>query len=308
MTYDILVHHGIIGMKWGVRNGPPYPLSKQKSRSVQEKGKKKAKEGGLAELLELTFVAASVVAPIALSKLSEKKAQKSIERGKKEVDRIVKDLDMKSTADFPRKEKPVENTLQSVKEDLRACNPAKGEYNCVATTAAYDLRRRGYDVVAKQEYDAEYMDVAQYANYYKDYKVQRYPDLRNLSGKDAMKKVEDRLGEYPDGARGSVRIMFKESEVWRFGCYGHAMAWQKVEGKVHWIDPQSGEIFQNDSRLMKILTDVADPGRFQTARLDDLELQDNVTTAMQNMIGVPTGKKSNASNDNAALNVIKKRR
>ena len=34
-----LYHHGIQGQKWGIRNGPPYPLESGKgsSRSVKEK-------------------------------------------------------------------------------------------------------------------------------------------------------------------------------------------------------------------------------------------------------------------------------
>lgn len=41
---DILIHEGIGGMKWGVRNGPPYPLTRsQASASEKKKGFKESK-------------------------------------------------------------------------------------------------------------------------------------------------------------------------------------------------------------------------------------------------------------------------
>ena len=39
-----LIHHGIEGQKWGVQNGPPYPLSRQKDSSRKDDAKKKIKE------------------------------------------------------------------------------------------------------------------------------------------------------------------------------------------------------------------------------------------------------------------------
>lgn len=38
---ESLEHHGIDGMKWGVRNGPPYPLERQKGAKLSSKQKAK---------------------------------------------------------------------------------------------------------------------------------------------------------------------------------------------------------------------------------------------------------------------------
>lgn len=39
-----LYHHGVIGQKWGEKNGPPYPLSEGQKSAAEKKGHKTAEQ------------------------------------------------------------------------------------------------------------------------------------------------------------------------------------------------------------------------------------------------------------------------
>ena len=174
-----LSHHGIKGMHWGVRNGPPYPLDEKVSRQIK-KGKnekvrvsnkeyealreKKASKKDLASsshyslttsarernLREVVYDRKSKQYSTITDLLkNENENSSSIERYglKKEKSASITDYDMLSC-----------NYMLT--NMLREAGPGRAEYyyetkapsaaknNCVKCTNTLEMRKRGYNVVA----------------------------------------------------------------------------------------------------------------------------------------------------------------
>ena len=130
MTYeDYLQHWGILGMKWGQRNGPPYPLSSSQMNASEKKNnlapsssRKKVKDMTVDELNE----------EIARTKKQKelKDAQRELNKSSREAKKEEKEIDPKSTL---KKKNPANMTDEELKAALQR---AKNEKELSALNAS----------------------------------------------------------------------------------------------------------------------------------------------------------------------------
>lgn len=85
---EILEHHGIDGQKWGVRNGPPYPLERGKGKraSVKEKARIILRDADDLTLDELRYLVSKL-------ELEEKLTRMSAEEKKQGKNYVAKGLE-----------------------------------------------------------------------------------------------------------------------------------------------------------------------------------------------------------------------
>lgn len=169
-------------------------------------------------------------------------------------------LDIVKQATGARQQKPLE-----IKKAVIGANPnfSKGEayrVNCQRCVQAYELRRRGYDVVAKPKPSTNnviswgsecFIQPEEYQYSYQAYTLNQT--------EAAVKKV---FAKAPDGSRFSVYIVWKGTR----GKLAHVFIAEKNGGVVRYLDPQAGSLdasgyFARGSR-----------GRFGYFRLDDKKL------------------------------------
>lgn len=184
---DYLAHHGIAGQKWGVRQGPPYPLAPSKHSAAENKAgwrrsintkplmgaassnaddhkltkaeidyMRKNSENYSDKSEARKFIAnmaldAVMLNPIGLVQDAKRLAEYSSSASKTakfEKERVNSPVDPKTG--FRKKTRQMTS-----KEDLARVNPsvhnfdANSKSNCMLCTTAYDMRKRGYDVTAK---------------------------------------------------------------------------------------------------------------------------------------------------------------
>lgn len=177
--YNDLTHHGIKGQSWGDRNGPPYPLDAETHKAVvngdnyvKQRIKDAKKEdlgvigggalfatagaAGTAITMSMGFISPRLVASIpvglGVSVVGTVNLVKDSSRGKKITERRNSEkIDSKTGLH-------IKNQELELKDDIKEVNPLstgeKTNINCQSCSVAFEMRRRGYDCMAK-EYDSK---------------------------------------------------------------------------------------------------------------------------------------------------------
>jgi hypothetical protein len=293
LTDEFIAHHGIKGQKWGVKNGPPYPLDDATNRKVRMGRVHTKSEVGEDYRYD---------------------AKNSSEiRDQKEVESLSK---------LPKKTKNY-----SMQEEMDFVNPAnefgrKHEigrvFNCQNSAVALDMRLKGYDVEARRKSDGS--NVGDIASYYKDGKlttVKTNVDLSNLEKlseqyvnrdklpfqfqKDsAFKKYHDEYNKVHEEAYDNFVNELKNQSVGSKGIV--VVGWQNYydmpKTKTEWFHAYNYEVKKDDvyfydaqaSHSSSIFTATeaksnhyargVDPREYSYMRTNDLQPSEKVTEAV----------------------------
>lgn len=140
--------------------------------------------------------------------------------------------------------------------------------NCSFCTAAYDLRKRGYDVEANPISTQEaytYDDICSW------YKGASYVEERQVTTQSAQTEaviLEETLKSYGDGARGHLCV------YWTAGG-GHDVAWEVENGEVVIRDCQTNEVVEAIDYLSM-------SSSYTHLRTDNLEPNEEVLRTVRN--------------------------
>ena len=159
-----IYHHGIKGQKWGVRNGPPYPLDAATSEKVKTGAKSEVGHVGGVEdaALAAGFLMAPLVATAFRSgfdRLKKNREHRKTAERLRELSNPEPYKNERETEELdPETGLYLKNREMSIDEDLDRVNPSYGKddyfsTNCAMCTVTMDMRRRGYDVHASTAFD-----------------------------------------------------------------------------------------------------------------------------------------------------------
>ena len=132
---------------------------------------------------------------------------------------------------------PRQQHFSSSDENIQATNPNYNlgtpfQMNCQKCVPTYEMRMRGYDVVARPTYDLNNDSFAEehWSVAFENPQVERgFTD----SGKTDIIK---RMKEWGDGARAEVYVDWADDDL------AHVFVAENRNGAIHFLDPQNGEL------------------------------------------------------------------
>lgn len=300
---DYLTHHGILGQKWGKKNGPPYPLGAS-DHSASEKragwrksldnggkkadNKKKTKDIGpkkglspgqkKAIVIGATAVAAVLVTYGAYKLNQSGKLDPLVEKGKQLTGDILDKFGDKPISSFDPA--PAQKAVETVKgfkklaqpeslaDTLKKANPLRidedGKNNCVLSAIAGFMRQAGYDVTAGGTPGGKPLNPGGIVEEcFKGAKVIEGSAAK--FGRSQNDAAEMLLKRFGPNAQGLCGVQ------WKGGVGGHTFSWKIVDGVVSFFDAQTGS-----SDVTRYWAGIDLTGNLTLARLDDAEINFDV--------------------------------
>lgn len=158
--------------------------------------------------------------------------------------------------------------------DVPSCNPkfktggTKYENNCGYCAATYEMRRRGYNVIANPR---NMMPLLEFEKLFDGFKPKKVIQKSGKSFVDSVREnIIDSCGE---GARGAIFVRFKGNNA------GHLFSWEVENGSVRFVDGQTG------GKDVSFYFNTAFPNSVIYGRLDNLKLSAKIKEACRNKGG-----------------------
>ena len=156
----------------------------------------------------------------------------------------------------------------SMSDAVKGANPfysTAREYkiNCQRCVQTYELRRRGYDVIAKPKPSTNNLVTWGSECFVPkgSYKYNWEPYTLN----QAESAIKKELKNAPNGARYSIYVKWQQ----KYGGSAHVFIAEKIDDVIHYIDPQTGKMDVSD------YFSCGSKGKFGFFRLDNKDLTDD---------------------------------
>lgn len=253
-----LTHHGVKGMRWGVRKDDR--SSRSKSRILNAVEKIRRTDNG------------DTTIHINDSKDYDRKrktAQYIQDQGLGVAEYAPEHEAKEKFDNLPKFNARLSQDQQSLAVNHNAPNDNRLN-NCFECTVAYEMRRRGYNVQANEVRGGRIIEMLHAFDVKDSFNITvSDPEGRRLSDRtkaeECYKRMEEQCLSYGNGARGMMGIYYAEPYDG-----GHAMTWVVEDGKFKIIDNQGLERDPYDTFLYC-------DGDVDVYRLDNAEVLPGVT-------------------------------